>query len=65
MRRDRVPEALQAKWASIAETAVELAVSRKTVHELIKAKKLTTQKYFGNRTLISRESIAETLKQYA
>jgi excisionase family DNA binding protein len=65
MRRDRVPELLQEKWATIAETADILAVTRKTVHELINAKKLKTQKYFGNRTLISRESIKETLKQYA
>lgn len=62
--RDRVPEALKKDWASIRETQNELAVSRQTVHELISAKQLETRKYFGNRTLVARESIAALLATY-
>lgn len=64
-RRDRVPESLKGKWASIREATEELAVSRKTIHDLINAGTLETQKYFGNRTFVSRASIKAALKQYA
>lgn len=62
--RDRVPEALKEQWASIREASFELAVSRQTVHELIAAKQLESRKYFGNRTLVSRESIAALLASF-
>ena len=61
VRRDRNPEALREKWASIREAGDMPAVSRSTVHELIAEKQLETPKYFGNRTLISRESIKAIL----
>lgn len=62
--RDRIPEALKEKWATIRETCDELAVSRKTVHELIGNEQLATRKYLGNRTLVSRASIKSLLKQF-
>lgn len=62
--RDRVPEALKEEWASIRETTAELAVSRQTVHELIAEDRLETRKYFGNRTLVSRESIKALLATF-
>jgi hypothetical protein len=62
--RDRVPDALKEQWASIRETTIELAVSRQTVHELIASKQLDTRKYFGNRTLVSRDSIKALLATF-
>lgn len=61
--KTHVPPELQEEWASITEAQVLLAVDRKKVFQLMKAKLITAKKYLGNRTFVNRESISNFLKR--
>jgi hypothetical protein len=59
---NHVPDLLKEDWVSIRDAGKILAVSRKTVMQLISDETLETRKYFGNRTFVSRASCEKVLK---